>query len=140
MMHDDLIIETQPLALEITVGTAQQDFEDALEIARRFDQGESVEATKASITFATHKQMYAVFTPARMEIIDALMTEKAPSIRALSKRLSKDYANIHESIQLLKQYGVVQVDDSGCLFVPYYDVYIHLGKPKHNREAMYEVA
>lgn len=61
----------------------------------------------------------AVFTPFRMAVIDSLLRRKASSIQALANRLDKDYAEVQQAIQALQKYGVISVDESGCLIVPY---------------------
>jgi predicted transcriptional regulator len=47
-----------------------------------------------------------------------LHAEPAPSIRALAKRLGRDYKRVHEDVETLTESGLVDRED-GSLRAPY---------------------
>jgi predicted transcriptional regulator len=71
------------------------------------------------ISFSTADQLLAVFTPKRRELL-ALLQKKGPSsIRGLTRALERDVRRVHDDVSVLIEWGMVERDDDGKVFVPY---------------------
>jgi predicted transcriptional regulator len=58
-------------------------------------------------------------TPRRLELLQQLHTLGETSIRALSKKLEREYSNVHQDIKALHHVGLVLQNDSGKYSVPW---------------------
>jgi predicted transcriptional regulator len=58
-------------------------------------------------------------TPARWDLLDRLRQAGALSIYELSKRLQRDYKNVHTDVTALARIGLISRANDGRIFVPW---------------------
>ncbi|MBC7794144.1 MAG: MarR family transcriptional regulator [Clostridia bacterium] len=97
----------------------------ALEIARRFDAGESVSQADFHLNFSGAAQLFAEMTPARLALLEALKQSGPLSIYALAKQVGRNYSNVHRDIKKLLELGLVEKDDAKRVLVPWDEIIIH---------------
>lgn len=64
------------------------------------------------VTLKTY-DIYRVFTPKRMELIDYLTTHDPGSIKILAGELKRNYKNTYDDIKALESYGLVELLHEG---------------------------
>jgi predicted transcriptional regulator len=79
----------------------------------------------ATFSFGNAFQLFAVFTPKRWELIQKLQKLGPSSIRGLTRALGRDVRRVHDDITVLVDWGIVERNAAGKVFVPY-DI-IHVG-------------
>jgi predicted transcriptional regulator len=81
------------------------------------------------VNFQDETRIQRVLTPRRLELIRSLMEAPADSIRDLADRLDRDIRQVHDDVQLLNEYRIVQFEEEGGAkkpFVPYETVTIEV--------------
>lgn len=78
----------------------------------------------ATFSFSNASQLFAVFTPKRWVLIQKLQQLGPSSIRSLTRALGRDVRRVHDDVALLIEWGIVERDDDGKVFVPYDDICI----------------
>jgi predicted transcriptional regulator len=73
----------------------------------------------ATFTFSSVTQMFSVFSPKRWELIQQLQKLGPSTIRGLTRALGRDVRRVHDDIGTLMEWGIVERDESGKVFVPY---------------------
>ncbi|MCH7661886.1 MAG: HTH domain-containing protein [Euryarchaeota archaeon] len=127
-LPDDLAPEdvNWPETLRITISTPEEAAERALAAAEAAERGEQ---SPAEISFASANKLRKLLTDRRFEIIRSLMDEPAPSISALADRLDRSYSVVHDDIEVLAEYGIVQFRSdrrNRAPFVPYETIDVSL--------------
>jgi hypothetical protein len=87
--------ENYPSTLRITVGSADDVFERAIEQA-----GSEDTADEAVRTFESVAEIRKLLTDRRLEVMRAIMTETPDSISDLADRLGRNYADVHADVQV----------------------------------------
>lgn len=108
-----------PDTLRITIETAEDAFDSAIEEAGAAEHGEQGPAV---VSFQNTKGVRRLLTDRRLELLRSLMTSPAESISDLADRLDRNYSTVHEDIEVLAEYGIVQFRQDGQSkqpFVPY---------------------
>lgn len=108
-----------PETLRITIAPGEEAFDDALEAAGAAEQGEQRDAV---VSFEDAEGIRRLLTDRRLELLRSLMGEPAESITALADRLDRSYSVVHEDVEVLAEYGIVQFRQDGQSkqpFVPY---------------------
>lgn len=103
--------------------------EEALEKARRFDEGE--ETNETNVVFVDPADVQRILTPKRMEMIETLMSEgtEVGSIRELAEVLDRNPSEVHEDVHTLEEYSIIVLRDEGRAkrpVVPYEDIDINV--------------
>jgi predicted transcriptional regulator len=129
---------TYPETLRITIQSGEDAFDAALD---DLDAAERGEQRPATVSFETAAGVRRLLTDRRLELLRSLMTEPAESITALAKRLDRNYAPVHEDIEMLEAHGIVKFRQDGRAkqpFVPYetieFDVTIRGEAPTEDTE------
>jgi predicted transcriptional regulator len=86
---------------------------------RDVEQGKASEAPIERVYFEDIKAFVKILTPRRIEMLKVLHKNGPLTIRALSRVLDRNYKNVHQDIQLLKNIGIVEETDSGLLAAPF---------------------
>lgn len=108
-----------PDTLRITIASADEAFDEAIDAAGAVEQGEQRDAI---VSFETAAGIRKLLTDRRLELLRSLMGQSAGSITALADRLDRNYSAVHEDIEVLAEYGIVQFREAGQSkqpFVPY---------------------
>ena len=71
------------------------------------------------LSFTTYEQFTAAFTEKRYELLTVLKSEGPLSIRALSKRLARDYKSVHGDVARLMEIGLIEKREDGLIEAPY---------------------
>lgn len=109
-----------PETLRITIQSPEDAFEDAMEDATAAERG--LERGPAVVSFENTTGFRRLLTDRRLEAIRSLMREPAESISDLADRLDRSYSTVHEDVEILAEYGVVEFRQAGQAkqpFVPY---------------------
>lgn len=93
----------------VNTGTAEEYFVRGREIAQKIDRGEALEA-EVTLTFEDPGDMFAVMTPARLELFRA--AKVAPSsITAIALRLHRDRSTVKKDVDVLVAAGLLHIEE-----------------------------
>jgi predicted transcriptional regulator len=104
--------------IEIGLGDAKESSKRFISAWHRAVSGEAID-TEVHLNFESLATLVSVLTPKRLELLQALRTYGPLSIRALSKRLERDYKNVHVDTTALEAVGLIQRDEGGLVAVPW---------------------
>jgi len=108
-----------PATLRITIATAEDAFDEAIDAAEAAESGIQ---TDAVVSFETAEGVRRLLTDRRLELLQSLMDEPVESITALAERVDRNYSAVHDDVEVLKTAGVVKFRTNGKSkqpFVPY---------------------
>ncbi|MEO8883074.1 MAG: hypothetical protein ABI377_06650, partial [Devosia sp.] len=74
--------------------------------------------------FASMKQLFAVFTPKRWELIQKLQEIGPSSLRGLARALGRDVKRVHEDAAALIEEGIIERNEQNKLVVPFDTIHI----------------
>ena len=104
--------------LEIRVGGAG-DALDRFEAAwNRVAEGRPMQPLRV-LTLDNLPALVRTLSPARCQLVQALRAAGRLSIYELSKRLGRNYKNVHTDVMSLVEAGVIDRDDEGLVSVPW---------------------
>ena len=107
-----------PRVLEIRVG-AGGDALDRFEAAwNRVAEGRPIKPLRV-VTLEDMPALLRSLSPARMQLVQALRDAGPISIYELSKRLARNYKNVHTDVTQLVVLGVIERDEAGLVSVPW---------------------
>ena len=140
--HADMLApedRNYPETLRITISSAEDAFDDAVEAAGAAENGKQ---TDAVVSFENAGGIRKLLTDRRLELLRSLMGEPAESITELADRLDRSYSVVHDDVEMLAEYGIVKFRQEGQSkqpFVPYetieFDVTIQAHYIGRNTEA-----
>lgn len=102
--------------VKVHVGTIDDMGRRFVSTWHRAESGERVRETH--LTFPDLPALLNALTPKRLELLRALHAEPAPSIKALARRLGRDYKRVYEDVETLADSGLLDRED-GSLRAPY---------------------
>ncbi len=92
-------------------------FKDVWEQAER---GEKIEGVPLeTVSFENAKLLMKTLSPKRLELLQQLHAMGKTSIRALAKKLARDYSNVYEDIKALYHLGLILKDKAGGYYMPW---------------------
>jgi predicted transcriptional regulator len=107
-----------PKVLEIRVGAAG-DALDRFEAAwNRVAEGRPMKPLRV-VTLEDMPGLLRSLSPARMQLVQVLRDAGPISIYELSKRLGRNYKNVHTDVTQLVALGVIERDGDGRVGVPW---------------------
>jgi predicted transcriptional regulator len=140
--HTDMPVPEEmnfPDTLRITIASAEDAFDETVAAAGAAEDGEQRDAV-VSLEAATG--IRKLLTDRRLELLRSLMGQPAESITELTDRLDRSYSAVHEDVEILAEYGIVQYREAGQSkqpFVPYetieFDVTIRVPPTGDDTEA-----
>ncbi|HLO24896.1 MAG TPA: helix-turn-helix domain-containing protein [Geobacteraceae bacterium] len=74
---------------------------------RRAEAAQPAEEPLERLYFQDLGTLLQVLTPRRLELLKALHGAGPESVRALAKRLKRDYKNVHRDVHALEQVGLL---------------------------------
>lgn len=101
-------------------------FREGKDFARRVDAGEKMDETDFELSFSTPAQLVSELSPKRMELLQVLKKAGPLSIRALAKRIGRNYSNVHADVRRLIEHGLIEKDAGDQVFVPWDDVVVRM--------------
>ncbi len=102
--------------VHVHIGTMEDMGQRFVSAWHRAAGGERVRETH--LTFPDLPALLNALTPKRLELRRALHAAPAPSIKALARRLGRDYKRVHEEVETLAESGLVD-RENGSLRAPY---------------------
>ncbi|MCH7873667.1 MAG: transcriptional regulator [Gemmatimonadetes bacterium] len=116
-------VEYPPLLL-ITADPQEVTTEREIEAAERFERGEQVPHL---LNFERPEDLRKLLTQRRWEVLRSIKNEPPKSIRRLAERLDRNPSEVASDVNLLEEYGIVYIIESGqakAPIVPYEEVRI----------------
>jgi predicted transcriptional regulator len=71
------------------------------------------------INFSDQSLLFKTLTPKRFEILTSVHEQDGISIRALAKKLGRDYSNVHQDVKILHQLGLILKNENNTYYVPW---------------------
>ena len=107
-----------PRVLEIRVG-APGDALDRFEAAwNRVAEGRPTKPLRV-LTLEDLPALLKTLSPARCQLLKSLREAGPVTIYELSKRLARDYKNVHTDVAQFAAIGVIERDENGLVSVPW---------------------
>ena len=105
---------------QIYVGIEDEktDFDRFIDVWHRASAGEDV-APEVHLNFEDLGLLMSILTPKRLELLRELRSSGSSSVRALSKRLQRDYKNVHVDCSELERVDLIARDEDGLLIAPW---------------------
>ena len=116
--------ENYPPRLRLTVMTAKEFRERALDDAAAVEAGEQPDAVKA---YSDLSQLRELLTPRRLDVMESVMRAPPASISALADRLERNYADVHADVELLVDHGIAMYRQDGRAkqpVIPYEEIVV----------------
>ena len=93
----------------VKTGTTEEFFAGVREIARQIDCG-GVPKPAFTLTFEDPGDMFAVMTPARLELFRAAKADPS-SITAIAHRLNRDRSTVKKDVDILVAAGLLNIEE-----------------------------
>ncbi len=101
-------------------------FREGKDFARRLDAGAKMHEGDFQLAFATPAQLVSELSPKRMELLQVLKEAGPLSIRALAKRMGRNYSNVHADVRRLIEHGLIAKDAGDRVLVPWDDIVVRM--------------
>ena len=120
--------------LRVTVESVDDFFDRAGSKLERLEQGEADALPQEKrLSFTTVEQLFSVFTPKRIELVDTVLRTQPESISALAETVGRAVGDVHDDLHSLADENVVRFEREGRRMrpiVPYEDVEIKVSLPR----------
>lgn len=104
--------------IKVGITTEEQVNKEFINAWHRARKGE-ISIPEERCYFLDSATFFSVLSKRRIALLQQLHTYGVSSIRNLSKMLKRDYKNVYQDVQLLKKAGLISMDDSQRIFVPW---------------------
>ena len=104
--------------IKVGIATEEQVNKEFINAWHRAGKGE-ISVSEERCYFLEPITFFSVLSKRRIALLQHLHAYGVSSIRNLSKMLKRDYKNVHQDVQLLKKAGLISMDDSQKIFVPW---------------------
>lgn len=64
------------------------------------------------ISFPDFETLGKVITGARVEVLNVIRQQKPKSIQELARMVKRDFKNVYQDVQLLKEFGLIELQES----------------------------
>ena len=95
--------------ITVSTGTAEEYFAHVRETAKQIDRGE-IPKPEFTLTFEDPGDMFAVMTPARLELFRAAKSDPS-SITAIAHRLNRDRSTVKKDVDILVTAGLLNIEE-----------------------------
>ena len=93
----------------VNTGTIEEYFAHVRETAKQLDRGE-VPKPEFTLTFENPSGMFAVMSPARLELFRAAKSDPS-SITAIAQRLHRDRCTVKKDVDILVAAGLLNIEE-----------------------------
>lgn len=93
--------------IRVEIRTEEESAREFVKAWRRAEAGEPAEEPVERLYFQDLGTLLQVLTPRRLELLKVLHEAGTASVRALAKRLSRDYKNVYHDVQMLERVGLI---------------------------------
>ena len=104
--------------IHVGIENERADFDRFIDVWHRAAEGEDVEP-EVHLNFEDLSSLMSVLTPKRLELLKELRASGPSSVRGLSKRLRRDYKNVHVDCAELERVDLIGRDEAGLLIAPW---------------------
>ena len=104
--------------IKVGITTEEQVNKEFINAWHRARKGE-ISVPEERCYFLEATTFFSVLSKRRIALLQQLHAHGVSSIRNLSKMLQRDYKNVYQDVQLLKKAGLISMDDSQKIFVPW---------------------
>lgn len=105
--------------IRVELREAEESTQDFVKAWRRADAGEPVEEPIERLYFQDLGGLLRALTPRRLELLQKLHDDGPESVRALAKKLTRDYKNVYQDVKALEQVGLINRTADKRLPVPW---------------------
>ena len=78
------------------------------------------------LSFESARTLFALLTPARIDLLDTLRSAGPCSVYPLARQAGRNYSNVHTDITHLINLGLVERAEDETVFVPFEEIDIRL--------------
>ena len=104
--------------IHIGVEDVKRGYERFVEAWHKAETGD-IEQVEVHLNFEDFAMLLSVLTPKRLALLKSLRQHGPLSVRALAKRLERDYKNVHADVAALEEMGLIKRTDKGLLNAPW---------------------
>lgn len=104
--------------ITVRTGGLEEAAKEFINIWHQIEQGNTPLKTIDKISFKDQGLLFKTLTPKRVEILKYVHEQDGISIRALAKKLDRDYSNVHQDVKILYQLGLILKNKNGY-YVPW---------------------
>jgi predicted transcriptional regulator len=105
--------------IKVQIKGERESAQEFIDTWKKAEKGVLPEKPIQRIYFQDLQTLLKVLTPRRLELLKKLYDQEPMSIRALAKKLQRDYKNVHQDVQALEQIGLVSRTPEHRLSVPW---------------------
>ncbi len=105
--------------IEIKSPSLEEMGKEFVQVWRDAEQGKVPPKPVERVSFENLKILVQILTPKRIQVLTVLHEEGPSAIRALAKKLHRDYKNVHQDIQILERIGLVEETKEGLVAAPF---------------------
>ncbi|MCF6188733.1 MAG: hypothetical protein L3J49_14815 [Desulfobulbaceae bacterium] len=105
---------------------SEQDMNQAfIDSWKKAEQGVRTE-TEQHLFFEDAATLLRVLSNQRLILLSTLLQSGPASIRALSKTLQRNYKNVHSDVKLLREAGLIKLNQENKVFVPWQKIHTEI--------------
>jgi len=104
--------------IHIGIEDTSRGFDRFVEAWHKTETGE-IEQAEIHLNFEDFDMLSSVLTPKRLELLKTLRQHGPLSVRALAKKLERDYKNVHADDGALESVDLIQRTDESFLVAPW---------------------
>lgn len=93
--------------IKVEIREAEESAQEFVKAWRRAAAGETAEEPVERLYFQDLGALLQALTPRRLELLRKLHEGGPESVRALAKKLSRDYKNVYHDVQALERVGLI---------------------------------
>ncbi len=94
--------------IKIEVKGAEESAMEAVRAWERAEEGIAPEEPIDCLYFQSLETLLSVLSTRRLDLLKVLHESGSSSVRALAKKLNRDYKNVHQDVALLEKVGLIQ--------------------------------
>ena len=104
--------------IHIGVEDAERGFDRFIEAWHKAEAGDTEQA-EIHLNFEDFAMLASVLTPKRLDLMKTLRQQGPLSVRALAKKLERDYKNVQADSAALEAVDLIQRTEKGLLVTPW---------------------
>jgi len=105
--------------IEIKSPTLAEMGQEFIQMWHAAEKGDTPPKPVVRVSFENLKILVQTLTPKRIQVLTVLHEEGPSAIRALARKLHRDYKNVHQDIQILERVGLVEETKEGLVAAPF---------------------
>lgn len=92
---------------------------------KRAEKGQQ-HVNEEHLYFDDAASLLKVISNQRLLLLSTLLKVGHVSIRALGKKLQRNYKNVHSDVKTLRQVGLIKTDEQDLIYVPWHKIYTEI--------------